>query len=378
MPPSPAAKLRVVQQTLPGRYEAPEDFERRGLPDLVVYDDNGWAVLFESKVQSTIAVNQLERHARTAGRCGYKQSHLVAITVDRPSTPLGKGIRHAQWREIYAWFANRAGHSFFSRELMLYMQALERQMIEQDYQVRGTITMFNGLQFDQDNPYTYAEGKRLIRLLGDQLQVRDDLQRLGVDPHGERRSAITGQTGEAVWDFLPLRAAKSAENFTDFPHLTMGISRTRPVATITVPNGVKGGFRTRLRDIGFDGFREIILEIERRQRPLVKKSLGATSCMYALQRHFPSQRSSGIVDARIETDLRTMLPAGSGGVKHQPQWAEAIYTLLSEKRSNIQFGVEMRLDYACPLVRSSVCEDLFAESWNACAPLIDFILARTA
>lgn len=164
-PPVSAGKLRVVQQTLPGRYEAPEEFERRGLPDLVVCDDEGWAVLFESKVQAGLAANQLERHAKTADRCGYKRPHLVAITVDRPAGPLGKGVRHTQWRDVYAWFTKRSESSFFSGEIVLYMQALERQMIEQDYQVRGTITMFSGLQFDQDNPYTYAEGKRLIRLL---------------------------------------------------------------------------------------------------------------------------------------------------------------------------------------------------------------------
>lgn len=181
-----------------------------------------------------------------------------------------------------------------------------------------------------------------------------------------------------MWDFLPLEAARNADSFTNFPHLTMSISRVRPTATITVPHGVKGGFRTRLRELGFQGFRDLVLEIEQRLRPVVKASPGASSCMYAVQRHYKSQRSAGIVDARIETDLRTMLPTGSDGVKHQPQWAEAIYTLLTEKRSNMQFGIEVRLDYACPVVRSADCADLFAESWKACAPLIDFALERSA
>lgn len=375
-PPAPASKLRVAQQTIPGRYDAPEEAEQRGLPDLVVHDDDGWAVLIESKVQSGLTTGQLERHGRTADRCGFKKPHLVAITVDRPKAKVGNRVRCVLWRELYAWFTERATRSFFAGELVSYMHALERQMIEQDYQVRGTITMFSGLRFDDENPYTYAEGKRLIRLLGDQLQSRSDLRSFGIDPKGQRRSAITGRTGDAVWDFLPLAAAKSAKSFTDYPHLTLGISRTRPTATVTVPHGVKGGFRTRLQEIGYEGFRSLILEIENRLRPIVKKSKGAYPNMYALQRHYRSQRSVGTVDARIETDLRTVLPNGSGGVKHQPQWAEAIFKLLTEKRSNIQFGVEMRLDYTCPVVRSAACEDLFAESWIACAPLIDLALGK--
>ncbi len=48
-------------------------------------------------------------------------------------------------------------------------------MIARDYAIRGTITMFDGICFDEDNPYTHAEAKRLIRLLGDELQSRPEL-----------------------------------------------------------------------------------------------------------------------------------------------------------------------------------------------------------
>jgi hypothetical protein len=64
------------------------------------------------------------------------------------------------------------------------MQTFEQKMVAQDYEIRGTITVFDGLKFDDQSPYTYREAKRLIRLLGDSLQARKDLQNLGVDPGG--------------------------------------------------------------------------------------------------------------------------------------------------------------------------------------------------
>jgi hypothetical protein len=111
----------------------------------------------------------------------------------------------------------------WTRALLEYFEVFETRMIAEDYGIRGTITMFNGLHFDDENPYTYREGKRLIRLLGDELQKRKDLHKLGVDPTGERRTAITGRGSDRVWDFLRLQQARGAAA-TAHPHLTMGIN----------------------------------------------------------------------------------------------------------------------------------------------------------
>lgn len=67
---------------------------------------------------------------------------------------------------------------------------------------------------------------------------------IGIAPDGKRRPAITGKGTDAVWDFLPLVVAREAKQFTALPHLTMSINGRHAVAAITVPNGVKGGFRT--------------------------------------------------------------------------------------------------------------------------------------
>jgi hypothetical protein len=366
-----ASTLHISQQTVPGSYEAEDEPDPRGLPDLAVFDDDGWAVLFESKVQSGLTADQLQRHAKTAKRSGYTGAVIVAFTVDTPKSTLPSGVIHRHWREVYSWFNQRTVNSFMAAQLIDFFRAFERHAILNEYEIRGTITMFDGLRFDADTPYTYAEAKRLIRLLGDQVQSRSDLRKLGVDPKGARRSAITGRAGDAVWDYLPLKQARGSSNFTAFPHLTMSISNRRSVASITVPNGIKGGFRSNLRDGEITQFSDMLLRIEDNMRPLVKKCVNARPNVYAIQRHYKSQRSTATTDATIEADLRTLVRGGSGGIKHQPEWAEAIYRLIVQKRSNIQFGVEMRFDYQCPLVRSPECADLFAQAWIACKPLLD-------
>lgn len=228
--------------------------------------------------------------------------------------------------------------------------------------------MFNGLRFDADNPYTYREGKRLIRLMGDELQARKELMRtLGVDPSGERRPAIT--SGPGVWDFLPLAIAKGA-NFVRHPYLTMALHETYATASLTIPNGMAGRFRTKLKASGVENFLQVLRTIELQLQPISNQSDGARPFVYALQRRYHTQRSIPTVDGEIRFDLRTCVPSTSSDVKYQPEWAEGLFWVLVRKKSNIQFGVQMRFDYACEKVRSPAVLDLFVESWIAMKPLL--------
>ena len=196
-----------------------------------------------------------------------------------------------------------------------------------------------------------------------------------MDRTGDRRPAITGRDVGRVWDFLPLRIARGANNFTAYPHLTLALHTDEAQAAITVPNGIRGGFRTRLRSIGIDGFGQILLDIEQNMRPIVRRSSGAEPRVYAIQRHYATQRSEPRLIAKIDTDIRTYVPGDADGVKQQPQWIEGLYSLLTSKRSNIQFGVYLKLDYRCKIVSSAKATDLFADAWKACTPLLDFVLA---
>jgi len=371
----PEHHLSITEQQLPGDFTIDDNEEDGdGLPDAAFFTDDGWLFLIEAKVQSPIGVGQLQRHRSTAIRKGFGSPQLALLTVD-PSTPsMSKHAVHREWSEVYAWFRYRAKHSEWAQRFTEYMEILEARMIAKEYAVRGTLTKFDGLRFDDDHPYTYREAKRLIRLLGDKLQPRKDLHQIGVDPNGDRRNAITGRSGSRVWDFLPLEAARNATSFTAYPHLTMGINRDNAVAAITVPNGVKGGFRTKLKELGEEGFFDLLREIENTTRATRHRSVGARTVVYAIQRHFLSQRSSGSEDARLEADVRTVVKGKRRDAKYQPQWASAIYSVLTNKRSNIQFGAQTHFSYECPIIRSAEATDLFAETWLALSPLLDLVL----
>ena len=370
----PLKALHIVEQQVPGVRTSGDEAESRGLPDACIHDAEGWAVLIEAKVQAGISVGQLRRHKATAERHGFEDLHLCLIAVDLPKRELPLGVRRVEWRELYEWFGRWTNRSTWARKFVEYMQVFEAKMLSQAYDIRGTLTMFDGLRFNDDNPYTYREGKRLIRLLGDELQQRKDLVKLGVDPKGQRRSAITGRNDDRVWDFIPLKVARKAKQFTDFPHLTMGVFRNEAIAAVTIPNGVKGGFRTKLKAGEIKDFRELLRQVEAGLRPIVRQSKGARPMVYATQRHYRGQRSLPEVDARLDADLRTIAGCAKSLIKPQPEWIEAIFRVLVSKRSNVQFGVEVHFQYDCPVVRSPRAVDLCAESWRAMWPIVEFVL----
>ena len=364
------SRNRAPLQAAPG-----EEEESRGLPDASIFDAGEWALLIEAKVQAGVDVGQLRRHISTAQRHGYVDPHLLLLCVDKPPQGLPERTTCRAWRDLYQWLRTHDG-SQWARRLAEYFEVFEARMVGEDYSIRGTLTMFDGLRFDADKPYTYREGKRLIRLLGDELQARKDLHAIGIDPKGERRSAITGSGQDGVWDLLPLEVSRRAKSFTDFPHFSMWLGRDNARAAVTVPNGVKGGFRTRLREAGEAKFTDLLLDVESGVRSVVRRSKNARPMVYATQRHFRSQRSVGIEDAKLIVDLRTTRKGQRREAKYQPEWVRAIYEALANKRSNIQFGVEIHFSYECPIVRSSKAIDLFAASWVAMSPLVDFVLDR--
>jgi len=372
----PARGLRLVEQQIPGVSVSGEEIEAKGLPDGCIFDRDGWALLFESKVQAGISQNQLERHLRTAAHHGYENAHVVVMAVNHGHGALPERVHPIEWREVYRWFRKRAKVSPSAHVFAEYMEVLESRIIaKKGYLKQGTLTMFDGLSFDEDNPYTNREGKRLIRLLRDELQARKDLQRLGVHPTAPGRPAITGHGFDPVWDFLRLNQAERAAH-TAFPHLTLALSAENARAAITVPNGVKGGFRTRLKQKELKGFRSLVAELESalRHTKSVSEAKGAKPTLYVRQRHFPSQKSSGITDGLIEVDVRALAGDPDARIGRQPEWIDAIYNLLTNKRSNIQFGVEVRFKYDCPIVRSREVVDLFADTWTALKPLLDFVV----
>ena len=370
-------RLEVLEQRLPGEEELLDESEteKRGLPDAWIHDRDEWALLIESKIESPLKRDQLERHKKVATRRGFSNVHLItALVTERPQRQLLDGTRVIEWTELYSWL-RRERESTWARHLTEYMEILEGKLVAEGYLKEGTLTVFSGIPFGKDYPYNYREAKRVLKLAMEKLRNRSDLQRkLGMDPEGEGRPAITGQDGTSVWDFLPLIQARSEASFTNCPHLTLSVQRDRIFALVTVPNGIKREYRHNLRRDGKEGFFYLVEQVQRNLEKSFRRVDGATPWMEILQRHYPSQRSEPIVDARLQFDLRTasQRPKGSRKeVKTQPQWLDAVYRALSSKRSNLQLAVDTIFLYSrCKAVNSSEILDHVANAWLACRPLI--------
>ena len=150
-------------------------------------------------------------------------------------------------------------------------------------------------------------------------------------------------------------------------------------AHITIPHRVKTALRRRLINLDEVGFVNLILQIERRLRPVVRSAPGAAPRFVAIQRRYRTQRSQATVDAVLEFDLRTALgsPRGAGRatVKCQPEWLQSAFQVLAQKRSNYTIGVGAVFPYRdCPSIRQQRATDLIAQTWIACKPLLEAML----
>jgi hypothetical protein len=212
-------RLRVVEQQVPGRI-APEDEDvAEGLPDAWVFSRDGdWALIIESKVAAKVSLDQLRRHLETARRAGFEPIQMLLITTGSLRQRIPPRVIHKTWGDLYAWFGRRAATSQWAERLVEYFRAVEARWIAEGYLMAGTLTRFDGFHFDDDHPYTAREGRRLIRLMRQELVRRKDLRAL-INPTGPGRPAITGRGANPVWDFIRLKVAGKGEQFTYLPHL---------------------------------------------------------------------------------------------------------------------------------------------------------------
>ncbi len=95
-------RLEVLEQRLPGQEEVADEAEaeRRGLPDAWIHDGKGWALIIESKIESPLKRDQLDRHRRVAERRGFSDVHLVALVVDRPKRLSLDGLKILELTEL--------------------------------------------------------------------------------------------------------------------------------------------------------------------------------------------------------------------------------------------------------------------------------------
>jgi len=364
-------RLQVVEQRLPGdaeeRREASELIERR-LPDAWIYSESGWALLIESKISSPIDAAQLRGHLAIAERRGFSTTQLLVLSPLSPVRALPDRCLHRRWSDLYQWAAAERG-SAWARHLVSYFPIAEQRMVDDGYLLEGTLTTFTGIPFGPDHPYTYLEGKRLLRLLMAELRADSSLDAVGIQRLGDSRPAIT-EGADGVWDFLPLSIAEPGAAFTRFPHATVALLRDRLIAQITLPNGLDGALRRALVAGGYESFKASVAACVDALEPLLASDPGATPLINVQQRRYASQRSIPERDAVLEFDPRTAL-GGREPVKLQEQWLKAAYEVFAGKQSNLQLAIGVQFSYErSTRVRDAGFASAVAEAWTALHPLV--------
>jgi hypothetical protein len=343
----PPSQVKIIEQGLPGKVELDEgEAIKQGLPDALIFDDEGWALVFESKISSGLTKDQLRRHTNTVLKCGYDKVHGLSITVDPPSFALD-GWDSATWKQIYAW-GNKHKHSSSWAKLMVeYFEVAEAQMAQDEYLKEGTITEFSGISL---NPYTYLEGKRVLRLLMQKIRENKKfIHAMGIDETAPGRASITKQ--DVLWDFIRIQNPHRPDApFHSFPHCTVGIGSKKADAMITFPHGMSGPLRHRLCGDSFEEFAQRLQGAAAEIDKALKGLKGYRPVARLVQRRYQTQRSVPYLDAVIDFDPRVTFgadkPQIGPPIKEQQEWARAAYELLRNKRSNLQFqiGVEFYYD----------------------------------
>lgn len=373
----PPNGLSIVEQRLPGEEEADEeDAERRGLPDAWIHNGDDWCLLVESKVTAPLTAEQLTRHYQTARRRGYQQIHLLALDAIPLAKPLPEFARFQEWRDVYVWLTGQCKTSSWAGRVKQYMEVIESRWISDGHLTEGTLTEFSGITFDEDNPYTYPEAKRLLKLMMPAL--RQDVRlidALGIDPHDTGRGAIKGKAGSGVWDYLRFAGLDNPQKHTAHPHLTLSINREQVSAVVNVPSNVQNRYRRALQELGEEGFMDLLGDVAHRLNPVLKKVPGAYPMFSLSQRHFTSRNAPATLDAWMHVNLNTAVKSSRSQIKYQPQWLQAGFDLITHKCSNMEFQVGVIYPYArCADIRSPDILETIVSGYIACRPLLEAML----
>ena len=376
-PDSSGRRLSVIEQSLPGELSEHDEVEaeRRGLPDGCIHDGSEWALLIESKAAAKVSIDQLKWHRRTAARRGFRGCRVLLISIGDPPARFPDWVTILRWSEVYSWLRREQPKSSWAAFAADYLEVAEMRGSADGYLKEGTLTKFAGVPFGPDNPYTYTQAKRVLGLLrGELLKDRRLHRMLNADPESEGRGAITGSRGNSVWDFISLKTRRRAAVFTQAPRLTIGVHETFLGVSVTIPNGIRPRFRTRMLGPQFEDFEALIAQVTRELLRVHRRVKGVKPMITVVQRRYLTQRSKPIHDCILQFDPRTALSKPDklrGGVKAQPQWLRVTYDALRSRRSNLQFQIGAEFPYeSCKVVRDSRIVQVVADTWIACKPLI--------
>lgn len=242
------------------------------------------------------------------------------------------------------------------------------------------MTRFSGVPFTAENPYTYREAKRILRLAMDELRKNNALTKaIDIDLKHSGRGAITGKDGLTVWDFFRLSKSRKENDFTKYPHFTLSIRRDDIYALVSIPNNMKREFKRNLHAGGKEQFFTLFQKIHHDLMKVVRKTPGAVPWLELLQRHYRSQRSIPIVDAKLAFDLRTAFKNNTKDIKNQSLWLDTAFESLSKRKANMHFSVGVSFPYSsCRVASSPEILERIADTWIGCVPLIESALGTKA
>ncbi len=360
--------LHLSVQSYPfARAYTNKEIESRSIPDAWIYNDDGFALVFEAKISDSLTQPQLTSHENTARKQGFETPRFYTITA-LPNAGDFENWTQITWVSIYTWLKKQVHDNIWAKNLAEYFELLEARMFENEQLNNGKITTFTGFPSYEDG-YNYLVAKNTLRKALDELRKDTRLVKcLDMNPEGKSRGGITGKDVTVVWDFLPM--GEDDKNFTESLHLTLGINQTAVEPMITIPHGLTTNKKDKIKELDIDGFIECCKKILENMQPILAENPHAQPILRGFQRHYPSQRSTPIMDTLIKTDLRTAFES-NGKVKYQPQWLDVIYDVFCNKKSNYQMQVGMFFSYEkCPNLKDPKALDLIARSWLACEPLI--------
>ncbi len=347
---------------------------KKSVPDLVIRNQDGrLGVAVECKVKAGTDHGQLQRHFRGLERQGFTHPKVLLISIDGLLEGAPNEFKSTQWRDVREWAdtQKRKPDSFvaaFSR----YMEVFEARTFEKGDGM--SIAGFTGINFDEENPYTYSEAKVRLKALMEELKLhRPQLKKIGAAETWTGRKAIKGKASNSVWDFIPLGSAHAV--FTARPHLTIVINDSMIAAQLTIPNNLDRGRRKKLRSLAYEDFQELVIGIGKSLQRVTRKFLGAYPFVEMLQRHYPSQQATPVRHAYIDFDIRTAYPKKKrkGEPDFQPQWLRASYEAYCEKKSNLQMALGVRFPYSKTGTGRKHLVQGILETWLRLGPMIKLL-----
>ena len=368
------SNLKIEQQTVPGQITRETDEkQKKGLPDAIIYNEEE-CLIIESKVSSTLTQDQLNRHEKTLKRRGFDKIKGIGIVVDLLPNVKLENWKQLTWNSVYSWAHKETKNSEWAKKLVDYFNVLENNMVEDEYLTEGSITEFTGIHFDDDNPYSYREGKRQLKLLVNKIRKNKILNdELNVDLKAKGRSGIKKEGN--LWDYLTFNTGIKQKSFTDEPHLTIAMSDEFIEADFTIPYRIKGKTKKNFYSLSWENFKNIVHEIALNFDKSFGISEGFQPHILLGQRRYPSQSSPAIHDARLEMDIRTAFKDISSKLKptqkQQEEWLKVVFEINNNKKSNLQFQVGGRFYFnKQSLVNDKNADQILVKSFLACKPLV--------